>query len=160
MRYALIVVCFILLSGCGSKMVEPSVEIQSSIMHQDGSVVLCMTNGFQIRLMGIRVLAYDDDRTSEYRAMSRYMLHFLVTGKRLRMEYDAAKTDTSFPSGYVYADDILVNAEMVRRGYAYSVSHPVGKFDAMFQSLEREAKGNKRGLWRFEQADILTSSNN
>lgn len=97
MKLILFVACFILLLiGCGAKTVEElPVEVQSSIMHRDGSVVLCMADGFEIQLLGIKVSEYDNDKASEYRAMSRCVLHSLVTRKQIRLECDAVKIDTA-----------------------------------------------------------------
>ena len=160
MRRILVAGCFIiLLVGCGARMVEGlPVEVRSSILHRDGAVVFCMADGSKVQLMGIKIPEYDDGKASEYRAMSRYVLHSLVTGKQLRLQYDAGETETSFPSGYIYAGDVLVNAEMIKRGYAYKTSaSPGGRFDTMFQLLEEEAKAEKRGLWGLAPADIWTS---
>ncbi len=161
MKHYLVIVCIIMLViGCGAKtMEEPPIEAQSSILHRDGSVVLCMMDGREIQLVGIKIPGYDDEKALEYRAMSRHVLHSLVTGKQLRLEYNVARTDTSSTSGYVYAGELLVNAEMIRRGYAYRTSQSSdGRFDAMFRSLEEEARMEKRGLWRFAPADMWISS--
>ena len=49
---------------------------------------------------------------------------------------------------FVYADGILVNAELVREGYAIAkVYLPDDKHAACLAALEREAMENNRGSW-------------
>ena len=50
---------------------------------------------------------------------------------------------------FVYADGILVNAELVREGYARAVAYPPDtRYAECFVALEREAQDAGRGLWR------------
>ena len=49
---------------------------------------------------------------------------------------------------YVFAGDILVNAELVREGLAEAKRYePDVKFADCFDALMQEARDNKRGLW-------------
>ena len=49
---------------------------------------------------------------------------------------------------YVYAGDIMVSAESVRRGYAHVATFPPNvKYQELFLTLQREAREAKRGLW-------------
>ena len=49
---------------------------------------------------------------------------------------------------YVYADGILVNAEIVREGHARAVVFPPDDEHALcFAALEEEAKEARRGMW-------------
>ncbi len=157
MKRTLIIGCLALLIGCGAKTVDLPVQMKSSVLHHDGTVVLRTTDGRETQLAGIKVPEYDDDRTSEYRAMSRHILHRLVVGKPLTLEYEAVGTGNPHPSGYIYAGAVFVNAEMIKRGYAYSMPTSAnGKYDAMFQSLEQEAKAERRGLWHYALTDVYT----
>jgi endonuclease YncB( thermonuclease family) len=48
----------------------------------------------------------------------------------------------------VYADGILVNAEIVREGHARAVVFPPDDEHALcFAALEEEAKEARRGMW-------------
>jgi hypothetical protein len=49
---------------------------------------------------------------------------------------------------YVYAGETMVNAELVRRGLARAdVVPPNDRYADLFVALEREARGQARGLW-------------
>jgi len=73
----------------------------------------------------------------------------LVGGKRIQLEKDVEdKDDYGRLLRYVWANGIMVNAELVRSGYAYSYSYPPNlKYQAHFLQLEKEAREQKRGLW-------------
>ena len=73
----------------------------------------------------------------------------LVEGKRVRLEKDAQDRDEyGRLLRYVWLDDIMVNAELVRLGYAYSYSLPPNaKYQKLFLQLEREAREQGLGLW-------------
>jgi len=50
---------------------------------------------------------------------------------------------------YVYVDDLFVNGELVRLGYAEAVSYPPDvKYQEVLSELEREARDEGRGLWK------------
>ncbi len=73
----------------------------------------------------------------------------LVEGEAVRLEFDAERRD---PYGrllaYVYLGDRFVNAELVRRGYATTLTIPPNdRFADLFDRLEREASAAGRGLW-------------
>jgi len=73
----------------------------------------------------------------------------LVGGERIQLEKDVEdKDEYGRLLRYVWVDGIMVNAELVRLGYAYSYSYPPNlKYQAHFLQLEREAREQKRGLW-------------
>jgi micrococcal nuclease len=49
---------------------------------------------------------------------------------------------------YVYVGELLVNAELVRQGYAQVATFPPNvKYQQHFRDLQREAREAKRGLW-------------
>jgi micrococcal nuclease len=49
---------------------------------------------------------------------------------------------------YVYVGGLMVNAELVRRGYArVNPVPPSGKYAPLFQQLQQEAWEAERGLW-------------
>lgn len=73
----------------------------------------------------------------------------LVSGKVVEMEKDVSETDRyGRLLRYVYVDGIMVNAELVRLGYANATSYPPDvKYHDIFRRLEREARDAGRGLW-------------
>ena len=64
----------------------------------------------------------------------------------MRLESDVADRDKyGRLLRYIYVDDLLVNAELVRLGYAYSSSQPPNvKYQQLFLQLEREAREKEK----------------
>jgi micrococcal nuclease len=73
----------------------------------------------------------------------------LVEGRTVQMERDVSDRDRfGRLLRYVYADGVLVNAELLRDGYATSVTFPPDvRENERFRALEREAREAGRGLW-------------
>ena len=73
----------------------------------------------------------------------------LVEGERVRLVFDAERRDTyGRLLAYVYLGDRFVNAELVRRGYATTLTiAPNDRFADLFARLERRAGAQGRGLW-------------
>ena len=73
----------------------------------------------------------------------------LVEGKRVRLEKDVEDRDEyGRLLRYVWRDNMMVNAELVRLGYAYSYSLPPNiKYQELFLQLEKKAREQGLGLW-------------
>lgn len=73
----------------------------------------------------------------------------LVEGKLVRLEKDVSETDRfGRLLRYVYVGDVMVNAELVRQGYAQAATFPPDvKHQELFLQLQREAREAGRGLW-------------
>lgn len=73
----------------------------------------------------------------------------LVDGRMVRLEFDAERRDVyGRLLAYVHAGDRFVNAELVRLGYATTLTiAPNDRFAGLFARLEREAADAGRGLW-------------
>ena len=74
----------------------------------------------------------------------------LVEGKRVRLEYDA-QTHDRFGRllAYIYSGNTMVNAEMIRSGFAQPLTIPPNVRHAEeFRALAEEARRENRGLWR------------
>ena len=72
-----------------------------------------------------------------------------VEEKRVYLEKDVQDKDKyGRLLRYVWVDDVMVNAELVRLGYAYSYTYPPNvKYQKYFLQLEKEAREEGRGLW-------------
>ena len=114
----------------------------------DGSV-----KGVKIRLIGVdapetrntgrKIIGYYGQQSKEY-------LIKLLTGKKVRLEYDVGRKDQyNRTLAYVYlSDGTFVNAELVKRGYAMVMTIPPDvRYVDRFLKLERRARKNNRGLW-------------
>jgi micrococcal nuclease len=73
----------------------------------------------------------------------------LVEGKKVRLEFDRQRKDKyKRLLAYVYVGDIMLNAELVRQGYAQVTTLPPNvKYQELLLQLQREAREAKRGLW-------------
>lgn len=120
----------------------------------------------RVRLIGIDApesrhnpkLARDRDRTGkDYRtiiAMGEKATKFtksLVEAKKVKLEFDVEKRDRyGRLLAYVYLEDgRMLNAELVKEGYAQIYTFPPNvRYVDMFLKLQKEARENKRGLWK------------
>ena len=73
----------------------------------------------------------------------------LVDGRRVRLELDVQSRDRyGRLLAYVWAGDRMVNAELVRLGYAQVMTVPPNvRHQALFLKLQRNAREAGRGLW-------------
>ncbi|MCB9757703.1 MAG: thermonuclease family protein [Candidatus Omnitrophica bacterium] len=76
--------------------------------------------------------------------------HKLLVGKKVRLEFDETRTDDHFATiAYVFLVDnnILVNAEILRWGYAdLQIQPPNFKYQDQLRDAYKEARREKRGL--------------
>jgi len=127
---------------------------------------LVLESGERVRLIGIDTpelhesnkLYRDASRTGQdirtIQGLGRRAYEFtrnLVEGKRVSLEFDAEKRDKyKRLLAYVYLKDgTFVNAEIVKQGYASLMTIPPNvKYADLFLKLYREARENRRGLWK------------
>jgi len=127
---------------------------------------LALSDGSKVRLIGIdtpeyhysRKLLKDSRRSgkdiSTIRKMGERAREFtkgLCMGKNVSLEYDVEKHDRyGRVLAYLYLDDgRLVNAEIMKAGYAQTMTIPPNvKYADLFLKLEREARREGRGLWK------------
>lgn len=74
----------------------------------------------------------------------------LVHGKLVRLELDVQERDRyGRLLAYVWIGDLMVNAELLRRGFAQVMTVPPNvRYQALFLGLQRDAREARRGLWR------------
>ncbi|MCK4388293.1 MAG: thermonuclease family protein [Dehalococcoidia bacterium] len=122
------------------------VEYEDAVVTKviDGDTIE-IENGVRVRYIGIDTPEIGEHYYLEATEANRQ----LVGGKRIQLEKDVEdKDEYGRLLRYVWVDGIMVNAELVRLGYAYSYSYPPNlKYQAHFLQLEREAREQKRGLW-------------
>lgn len=73
----------------------------------------------------------------------------LVLGAAVGLEEDVSETDQfGRLLRYVWLDDEMVNATLVREGYAQASAYPPDvKYEDLFSTLQAEAAASGRGLW-------------
>jgi micrococcal nuclease len=109
--------------------------------------------GIKIRLIGLDA---PETRKSEKKDIgyfgkeSKDYLKQLLTGKKVRLEYDVAKYD-QYGRTLAYAfleDGTFVNAELIKRGYAVVLTIPPNvKYADDFVRFQRKARRQDIGLW-------------
>jgi micrococcal nuclease len=74
----------------------------------------------------------------------------LVEGRRVRLELDVQTRDRwGRLLAYVWVGDTMINAELIRLGYAHVMTVPPNvRYQELFVKLQREAREAGRGLWR------------
>ena len=74
----------------------------------------------------------------------------LVIDRSVRLETDVQSRDRyGRLLAYVWIGDTMINAELVRLGYAQVMTIPPNvRHQALFAKLQREARESQRGLWR------------
>ncbi|HKQ67080.1 MAG TPA: thermonuclease family protein [Methylomirabilota bacterium] len=74
----------------------------------------------------------------------------LVESRRVRLELDVRTRDRwGRLLAYVWVGDTMINAELIRLGYAHVMTVPPNvRYQELFVKLQREAREDGRGLWR------------
>ena len=123
---------------------------------QEGRVV-AVTDGDTIRVMlqgqeyPVRYIGMDTPETGQPNATAARDKNVeLVSGKTVRLEKDVSETDRyGRLLRYVWVGDMMVNAELVRQGYAQAATFPPDvKYQQKFSALQKEAQTAGRGLWQ------------
>jgi micrococcal nuclease len=127
---------------------------------------LVLENNERVRLIGIDTpemhesskLNRDAQRSgqdvSSIKQLGRRSYEFtrkLVEGQRVRLEFDVERFDKyKRILAYVYLlDGTFVNAKIVEEGYASIMTYPPNvRYADLFLKLSKEARENKRGLWK------------
>lgn len=131
----------------------PQEEVVKRVI--DGDTIE-LTNGVMVRYIGVdtpelrrRVNGQWTYRPQRLAEEARAFNQFLVEGKPVRLEYDQEQTDRyQRRLAYVFVEDLFVNAELIRAGYArVSLHAPNLRYSTHFLMLQREAKNQQRGIW-------------
>jgi micrococcal nuclease len=127
---------------------------------------LVLENGERVRLIGIDTpemhesekLHRDSRKTGmdvrTIQALGKRSYEFtrkLLENQRVRLEFDVEKNDKyGRLLAYVFLKDgTCANAEIVKQGYASLMTYrPNVKYVDLFKQLYKEARDNKRGLWK------------
>lgn len=103
-----------------------------------------LANGQRIRLLGIDA----PEARQPYHDEASALLDSLVSGEDLRLEKDFQDKDKyGRLLRYVFVDDVFVNAEIVRKGYAKAYVSEGLKYSNAIKSAEEEARSSFLGRW-------------
>jgi micrococcal nuclease len=133
---------------------EPAGEVTAAVTRVvDGDTIEVMLDGVEEDVRYIGVDTPESVKPGEpVECFGLAASHFneeLVGDGRVRLVFDRERRDSyGRLLAYVYLDELLVNAELVRRGYATALTiAPNDSRAALFERLEREAAVAGRGLW-------------
>lgn len=85
------------------------------------------------------------------RDSAKFTATLVKTGDEVKIEFDVRPRDQyGRLLGYVYlANGKMLNEEIVKAGYANIMTYPPNvKYQERFLKAYREARENKRGLWK------------
>ena len=113
----------------------------------DGDTII-VEGGFRVRYIGI-------DTPEVYPEVEAFGIEAweanrrLVEGKEVRLERDVSETDKyDRLLRYVYVDEVMVNAELVKQGLARAKAYPPDtRYQDYLAEMEAEARGAGRGIW-------------
>jgi len=130
------------LLGCSS---PPEEALVTRVIDGDTIVI---EGGYRVRYIGIDT-PETYPQAEAFGAEAWQANRELVEGERVRLEKDVSETDKyGRLLRYVYIDDIMVNAELVRNGLAEARAYPPDiKHQDYLESLEEGAKNEGRGMW-------------
>jgi micrococcal nuclease len=143
-RTLLLVIIIFIIPLCAC---NPSPDTATVTRVIDGDTIEIGT-GQRVRYIGIDAPEVYPKKepygTEAWEANSR-----LVEGKKVRLERDVSDTDKyGRLLRYVYIDDVLINAELVRLGLAEARAYPPDTlYQELLEQLEKGAREAGRGMW-------------
>ena len=135
---------FILLLACAQAVTDDSYLVTKIL---DGDTVQ-LAGGERVRYIGIDTPEKGEPFSEEAKELNQK----LVLGKRIEIEFDVQERDKyGRLLGYVYVDNIFVNAELVKAGLAVLYTYPPNvKHTEYFTKLQKQAREKKAGIWSEE----------
>ena len=117
----------------------------------DGDTIL-LINEERVRLIGVDTPeTKHPQKPVQYFGREAYLFtKQMVDGKEARFEFERQKRDRyGRLLAYVYLlDGTFLNAEIIKQGYGFAYTRFPFKYIEEFRRYEREARENRRGLWR------------
>ncbi len=147
----------LLLSGFSCQSSQSAATYEATVKHVIDGDTVELSNGTHLRYIGINtpeVRRRSGDRwikdPEPYAEAATERNREWVEGKRVQLEFDVQSKDRyGRLLAYVYVSEVMVNAELVREGFAQPMTIPPNVAHAdLFKQLAREARETKRGLWK------------
>ena len=122
----------------------------------DGDTIV-LDNGETVRLIGVDApeIHHPETPVQRFGEEATEFLERLTKGFECTLEYEPNNIRDLYGRllAYVFVGDRLANAEMIRRGYAYTYTRFPFRRQAEFITLEREAREHQYGLWHLSLRD-------
>ena len=142
---------FLFLCSCTTLQAEIVTSYSTCTRVVDGDTIVVKGIG-KVRLIGV-----DTPETVHPRKPVEYFgkeasafTKRMVEGKKIRLEYDWQRKDKyNRTLAYVYLENgTFLNAELIKQGYGHAYTRYSFKYLEQFRKYEKEARENKRGLWK------------
>ncbi len=122
----------------------------------DGDTI-ALDNGETVRLIGVDApeTHHPEIPVQRFGEEATEFMKRLAEGFECTLEYEPDNLRDKYGRllAYVFVGDRLVNAEIIRRGYAYAYTRFPFRRQAEFVALEREARERQYGLWYLSLRD-------
>ena len=150
-KYLLILLISIFLCSCTTLPITGATPLPTCTRVVDGDTIVVEGIG-KVRLIGV-----DTPETVHPRKPVEYFgkeasnfTKRMVGEKKVRLEYDWQRKDKyNRTLAYVYLEDgTFLNAEIIKQGYGQAYTKYPFKYLDQFRKYEKEARENKRGLWK------------
>ena len=113
---------------------------------------LRITNGKKVRLIGVDTpeTKHPKKPVERFGKEAYLFTKRMVEGKEVRLEFDWQRRDKyGRLLAYVYlTDGAFLNAEIIKQGYGFAYTKYPFKYLDEFGGYEKEARENRRGLWK------------
>lgn len=135
---------FTVLSLCGCILPPDTTRVIEVV---DGDTII-IEGGYKVRYIGIDTPEIHRE-VEAFGAEAWQANRKLVEGKEVRLERDVSETDKyGRLLRYVYVNDIFINAELVRLGFARAKAYPPDtEHQGYLEEMEAEAREAGRGMW-------------
>jgi len=139
---AILVSLLLLLCSCGS---PPDTARVVQVIDGD---TITIGGGYRVRYIGVDTPEIHPNREA-FGLEAWQANQKLVEGKEVRLERDVSETDKyGRLLRYIWVDEVLVNAELVRQGLARAKAYPPDtKYQDYLKQMEAEAREAGRGMW-------------
>ncbi len=130
------------LYGCSS---PPELALVTQVI--DGDTII-VEGGYRVRYIGIDAPEIHP-QLEAFGVEAWQANRKLLEGKEVRLERDVSEKDKyGRLLRYVWVDDVLVEAELVRQGLAQAKAYPPDtKYQDYLEAMEAEARQEGRGMW-------------
>ncbi|MEK6777776.1 MAG: thermonuclease family protein [bacterium] len=122
----------------------------------DGDTIV-LDNGETVRLIGVDApeTHHPEIPVQRFGEEATEFLQRMAEGFQCMLEFESGDLRDKYGRllAYVFVDGRLLNAEMIRRGYAYVYTRFPCKRQAEFIALERQARETQSGLWHISLRD-------
>ncbi len=118
----------------------------------DGDTMI-LAGSERIRLIGINTPEYG----MYFYGEAKEVLEVLVLGEEVMLEKDISEIDKyGRLLRYAYIGELMINLEMVKRGFANAFTYPPDvKYAELFLEAERHARSNELGLWERSNMQLV-----